>query len=242
MLKWACLVCTALLITAMYKDGVLPGPGELRAELVHEPLQEPISVPPVKTTVGGVTYTIEPSHTYDIYGLVVSKHNADTWWDWVHAASNDHLNVTDLCVVWGINATSGAYQNIAFSSGQWTCNFRTDSDAAFKAFDITKISNNHVLTDQPFLAKKLRNVRVGDQIRITGQLASYRHQAGIDFFRGTSTTRLDTGNGACETIFASDVTIIRSAPNTWRILAWAAGLGVLLSALAGFLMPYRARD
>ena len=32
-------------------------------------------------------------------GLVVSKHDADTWWDWIHRAWNDHLNVTDLCVI-----------------------------------------------------------------------------------------------------------------------------------------------
>lgn len=242
MLKWAFLMCTALLLGALYKDGALPEPGELRFEIAREPLQEPISSPHFKTRVGGVDYTIEPSHHYDIYGLVVSKHNADTWWDWVHAASNDHLNVTDLCVVWGSNATGGAYRDIAFSSGQWTCNFQTDSDAAFKAFDVTKISNNHLLTDKPLLAKKLRHVRVGDQIHITGQLAAYRHQAGMDFFRGTSTTRLDTGNGACETIFASDVTIIRSAPATWRVLAWLAGLGMLLCALAGLLMPYRVRS
>ena len=153
MLKWAFLVCAALFLGALYKDGALPEPGELRLEIAREPLQEPISSPHIKTRVGGVDYTIEPSHLYDIYGLVVSKHNADTWWDWVHAASNDHLNVTDLCVVWGSNATSGAYRDIAFSSGQWTCNFQTNSDAAFKAFDITKISNNHLLTDKPSLAK-----------------------------------------------------------------------------------------
>ncbi len=182
MLKWTFLICTALLLGALYKDGALPGSGELRAELAHEPAQESISVPHVKTTVGGVDYIIEPSHSYDIYGLVVSKHNADSWWDWVHAASNDHLNVTDLCVVWGSNATSSAYRDMAFSSGQWTCNFQTDSEPAVKAFDITKISNNHLLTDKPLLAKKLRHVHVGDQIHITGQLAAYRHQAGMDFF------------------------------------------------------------
>ena len=242
MLKLGFFVCAALLLAGLYKDGSLPAPGELRAEIALEPVQEPVSLPHVKTRVGGVDYTIEPSHLYDIYGLVVSKHNADSWWDWVHAATNDHLNVTDLCVVWGSNATSGAYRDIAFSSGQWTCNFQTDSDAAYKAFDITEISNNHILTDQPSLAKKLRHVRIGDQIHITGQLAAYRHQAGMDFFRGTSTTRLDTGNGACETIFASDVTVIGSAPATWRRLAWAGGLGMLLCAVARLLMPLRIRS
>ena len=242
MLKFVVMASTALLATALYKNEVLPGPGVLRAEIAQEPVQQPLQVPPFKTSVGGVDYTIEPSHSYDIHGLVVSKHNADTWWDWVHRASNDHLNVTDVCVVWGHNATSGAYVPMAFSSGQWTCNWQTASLDAFNAFDSSQISNNHVLTDNPALAKKLRSLRIGDQIRISGQLAAYRHQSGMDFFRGTSTVRTDTGNGACETIFVSALDILQPATALWRCLAWAAGAVLALCAALGLVLPHRARN
>lgn len=57
------------------------------------------------------------------------------------------------------------------------------------------------LDDEPCLAKKLRSIRIGDQILITGQLASYRVASGSGIARGTSTVRTDTGNRACETIF-----------------------------------------
>ena len=87
-----------------------------------------------------------------------------------------------------------------FSSSQWTCNVQTDSAAAFRSFDLTKVPHNHPLVNKPFLAKKLRKVRVEDQIHIPGQLDAYRHQAGMDFYRLTSTTRLDTGNGTLKTI------------------------------------------
>lgn len=240
-LKISFAVCTALLAAGLYNYANLPDTGWLRAELSDEPRQQSVVQAAFTRSAGGVVYTIEPSHRYEIFGLVVSKHNADTWWDYVHAATNDNLNVTDLCVVWGSNALGGAYQKLSFSSGQWTCNWQTSSDEALRAFDANKISNNHILTDDARLAKKLRNVRIGDQIHITGQLTSYKHQAGQSFSRGTSTVRTDSGNGACETIFVDEVNILRAAPAFWRNVTWLAGLGMLLSALLGLFRPHRAR-
>ena len=241
MLKWIFLLCAALAFLAWMQSPALPPPSQLLAELLREPTQVPVEPAPYKTTVAGVTYSIEPSHRYDIYGLVVSKHNANTWWNWAHAAWNDHLNVTDVCVLWGTNLASGVYQAFSFSSGQWTCNYQTTSSAAYQAFDPARFSNNHMLTDSPPLARKLRQLRIGDQVHITGHLAAYRHQAGQDFFRGTSTTRQDTGNFSCETIFVTDVAVLRSAPTGWRTLSWLAGLGMGVCMLIGLARPYRTR-
>ena len=242
MLKWTFLLCAALALLAWTQSPELPSSGQIRAELPQEPMQLAVALASYKTTVGGVTYSIEPSHRYDIYGLVVSKHNANTWWDWAHAAWRDHLNVTDVCVLWGSNLASGIYQAFSFSSGQWTCNYQTASSAAFQAFDAAQFSNNHLLTDDPFLARELRQLRIGDQVRITGHLAAYRYQVGQDFFRGTSTTRQDTGNFSCETIFVTDVAVLRSAPARWRTLSWLAGVGMGLCLLIGLARPYRFRS
>jgi hypothetical protein len=239
MLKTVFCLCSALLALALYKNPSLPETKAIAPQLSQEPLQEAISLAAFKVDKNGVTYTIEPSHRYEIYGLVVSKYNTDSWWGWAHKAWNDHLNVTDLCVVWGTNALEGRYRDISFSSGQWTCNFETSSDAAWKAFDVNKISNNHVLTDDPRLAKKLKNIRIGDQIYLSGHLANYKHSTGGGFSRGTSTVRTDTGNGACETIFVDHVSIVRSAPSAWRYSVWAAALGMLLVLVIGLMMPHR---
>jgi hypothetical protein len=104
---------------------------------------------------------------------------------------------------------------------------------------VNKISNNHVLTDDPRLAKKLKNIRIGDQIYLSGHLANYKHSTGGGFSRGTSTVRTDTGNGACETIFVDQVSIVRSAPSAWRYSVWAAALGMLLVLVIGLMMPHR---
>ena len=43
---------------------------------------------------------------------------------------------------------------------------------------------------------------------IKGMLANYENQAN-NFERGTSITRTDTGNGACETVYVTDFSIVK---------------------------------
>lgn len=241
-LKWLLTTNLLLLVVALWRSDALPPPAELSPVLLEEPLQEPVRKPAFSTTSHGVTYTVQPLFAYELVGLVVSKHDAKTWWDHLHREWNDNLNIVDLCVVWGNNARNGSYADIHFSSGQFTCNFSTRSDAAYAAFDQTSISNNHLLTDQPDIAKKLRTVRVGDQIRFRGHLAEYTHQHGMDFRRGTSTVRTDTGNGACETVFIDSIEIIKPGGKRWRMLVWVSSLLLALGVFAWFARPVRLND
>ena len=221
-----------LLAVSWWMRDRLPPPEKLDAAVMVEPDQRATDRAPFRTTVAGVEYTVRPVFAYDLSGLVVSKHNADTWWDWVHKAWRDSLNVTDLCVVWGANAQRGGYRDISFSSGEFVCYWQSSSSEAWSAFDEYAISNNHLLTDNPAIAKVLKNARVGDQIHFRGYLAEYSHHDGFPFFRGTSTTRRDTGNGACETIYATEAEIIRPGNPGWRmaftIALWTFGLGIVL--------------
>ncbi len=233
--------CAAMAVGWM-ADGTLPARGRLAPALTGEPLQTPTAQAPFAVSAGGVRYQIKPVFDYDISGLVVSLHHSDTWWDWIHAASNDHLNVVDLCVVWGANAKAGAYKKMKFSSGQFVCYVSTSDPIAWQTQYVRALSNNHLLTDSPRIARQLSGLRVGDQIRLRGQLAEYSHHAGFAFTRGTSTTRDDTGNGACETIFVQDVTVLRPA-NGWP--RWLLRAGALLLAFGlwrWFVAPHRARD
>lgn len=236
------LLCTAALGFALWQDHRLPAPATLLPQLQQEPLQKPVRQAAFTEEAGGVTYQIQPLYSYEIQGLVVSRHHADSWWDWIHAANADNLNVADLCMLWGDNAQSGVYRDISFSSGQWTCDFSTSSQGAYEAFNQAQISNNHLLTIDRQLMTRIRQMRPGDQIRLKGYLAEYRHTAnGVARFRGTSTVRTDTGNGACETLYVTEADILQPAPPLWRQLAWGAGIGLLLGLLAWFVSPHRSR-
>jgi hypothetical protein len=100
------------------------------------------------------------------------------------------------------------------------------------------ISNNHLLTDDPLVAKKMRSVRIGDQVRFRGWLAEYSHNHnGQGFRRGTSTVRNDTGNGACETIYVKDFEIIRRGGGPWRAMIWVAWALIGIGLVGWFRLP-----
>src|SRR5258706_12811768 len=134
---------------AWWRKGVLPPPAALKADLYSKPKQVRVTKPPIDTSVNGVAYRIQPRYAYDMSALVVSLHHSDTWWDYVHREWNDHLNLMDLCVVWGETVRKGTYRDISFSNDQWTCSFGASSGEAWAAFDQFEVSNNHMVTDDP---------------------------------------------------------------------------------------------
>lgn len=242
MYKLLAAASLALLLASCWKAESLPTPTGLRADLLDEPGQVPVRQQPFQTRVGEVEYTVQPLYRYELTGLVVSRHDSHAWWDYAHKEWKDELNAVDLCVVWGDNVASGAYLPLSYSSDQWTCHVETGSSAAWQAFDPNALSNNHLLTDQAALAKRLRGVRIGDQIRLRGYLAEYSHQVGQGFRRCTSTTRNDTGNGACETIFVEEFNLLEPGGKPWRALRWPAAIALVVFVLLWLRQPVTFRD
>lgn len=237
--KWMLIFGLTLFLGALWKKSELPMPQTLQAELLEEPVQVEVSRQPIQVAVGEIDYQIKPLYKYDLHGMVVSKHNADTWWDFLHKEWNDKLNITDLCVVWSNNVRSGSYREIDFSSGQFTCNYQTSSSEAWAAFDTTAISNNHMLSADPAVARKMRDVRIGDQIHFSGYLSEYSHNHGFPFKRGTSTVRTDSGNGACETVFIENFEVLRRSGGKWPTVQWVGIALMALGVLAWLSLPVR---
>lgn len=226
-----------LLIAAAWLRDALPETAQLREELYEEPAQVKVQKAAFERTVDGITYQIRPLYSYDLYGLVVSHHRADSWWDYLHLAWKDKLNVTDLCVVWGHNLQVADLAGMSFSSGQFQCFWQTRSQATWDSFSESAIANNHMLTDDPSIAKRLRETRIGDQVHFRGYLSEYSHNEGLPFKRGTSTVRTDTGNGACETVFLEEFENLRPGGGPWRTLFWAALALLGLGALGWLCLP-----
>ncbi len=224
---WTSLIVGAV---AFFMRDQLPNAGNLLEDLARNPIQQATDVPPFSLTRAGITYAITPLYTYDIVGLVVSGHDTNAWWDYYHKRWGDNLNIKDLCVVWGqANALSGLYKEFSFKSGSWTCYYKTKSTAAYQAFSNGHFSNNHLLVDSDKAARVLRSIRRGDQVRIKGYLATYAHD-GV-FSRGTSVTRTDTGNGACETIYVKEVEVLQPGNPLWRDV-FTFAFAVFFSVLA----------
>ena len=223
-----------LLVVSWWQRDALPAHDVLDPALLAEPQQVATDTAPFRATVGGIEYTVRPLYTYDLYGLVVSKHDADAWWDWIHKAWNDKLNVTDLCVISGPNARDGNYRAFELLERRIRVQRRRRAPPRCgSAFDMKALSNNHLLTDDPAIARTLKSMRVGDQVHFRGYLAEYSHEQGFHFFRGTSITRDDQGDGACETVYATDAEILHQGNRGWRIAFWARSAGCCSASSRG---------
>lgn len=231
----------ALLAAALWFSDALPKASAVREEMLSEPEQHTVNAAAFTTRVGGVDYSIQPRFSYDLYGVVVSRHDSAAWWDYIHKEWNDNLNVVDLCVVWGPNVEGDAYREMSYTHDQWTCWYSTSSSEVFADFDTSAIANNHLITDDPGVAKALRTVRVGDQIHVRGHLADYTiyKRGESPFRRVSSSVRNDTGNGACEVVYVDEFSILQAGGGAWRAMRWIAGILLGLSVLVWFLLPAR---
>lgn len=228
----------ALVAGGLWMRDRLPGPEAVMPLSLPEPVQQPESRPPFPVSAGGVDYVVRPLYRYELRGMVVSRHDTSAWWDVVHRGWGDHLNVADICVVWGDTLKSGLHRAMRYSSGTFTCYYASDDPAAWQRFRHDEISNNHLLATDPATVRRLRSVRPGDQILVRGALAEYGH-AGGGFARGTSTRRDDQGNGACETIWVTEAFVTRRANAGWRAAVPVGVGGVLLALVLFIVLPPR---
>lgn len=194
--------------------------------LAYDPVQEKVSPELIDIPWKGTEYTANHLYEYDLYGLIVSlRHHKGRKLD------SDQINVSDICVVWGDTASSEDLSQASFWNGKFTCFVQyNNSDTA--ALDWTKLSNNHLISNDAYIRERIREAKVGDQIHIRGWLAQYG--IGEKVLRGTSTTRTDTGNGACETIHVTEFDILKPYFDQWL---WIRNIALILLVCSILLLP-----
>jgi len=232
-----------LLIASFWLKDRLPESAQILPELFQYPLQKATDRKPFITRAGGVTYHIFPRYDYELYGMVVSFYDSTGWWDITHKFLwRDFLNIKDICVLYANNLRRNIQQQMRFKSSSYQCHFRPRGSGS-AAFMATCLSNNHLLCDDKVIKRKIMGAKRGDQIALRGYLANYRSSEGG--FRGTSTSRSDTGDGACETIYLTDFQILKRANPLWRgmfTLATLLTAGCLVALIAIYLSAsYRVR-
>ena len=191
-------------------------------ELSRPPIQTETDAQPFEIQRRGVTYRVTPMHDYELYGMVVSENDFRDFWEKVHEDLKDHINVKDLCVIWGPNVESGIYQKLEFSSGEWTCYYewKTGSDReSWAQFQPNALSNNHLLSDKSEILAKTALAKRGDQIHFKGHLVKYSSNF-MKAPRISSTVREDNG---CEVVYLTQLEILKKANRFWRSLFSLSG-------------------
>ena len=74
--------------------------------------------------------------------------------------------------------------------------------------------------------------------RALSSLARYG-AVGNGGLRGTSTSRDDTGDGACETILVDDFEIVVPGFSGWRAAMWTSLVILVATLTVHFMLPYR---
>jgi len=224
------------LLVSFWNRNELPGSIDYVAGIANEPQQTGTDRRSFEAVWDGVAYRVDPEYDYDLVGMIVSfRHHDEN--SRMHRLADDHLNMLDVCVVWGNNTSGAQLDKIDFWNGIFTCNVKTRDQAAWESFDMYQLSNNHLISDDDFIRDQVRKVKVGDQVRIQGVLASYESPGGL---RGTSTTRTDTGDGACETIYVDRFEILQPATSYWRISMYAALATLSVGLFLFFRRPFKS--
>jgi hypothetical protein len=212
------LICLLIWVLTLLFDDRLPPESAILPQLYDEPLQTAGDLPaPFRVMRKKMTYVVTPLFHYELSGLVVSQHRSDSFGDITHRHWRDYLNIKDLCVVWGRNIRSGVYREMKFWNRTFTCMCKFPDEETARLFSGSHLSNNHILSADKALGRRILKVRPGDQVYFKGYLASYSQPAN-QFSRGTSTVRDDVGDGACETVYVTEFRILKRANPVWRAL------------------------
>lgn len=233
-----------LAIWSHWKKGQLPPPAFYDLARLQEPRQTPTDLSPFQIAAQGIDYVIEPLFDYALDGVVVSLHDSDALSDVYHFKDwKDFVNIRDLCVVWGDNVASDTFRDMQYENTTWTCWISSRDRATAARFAWDQLSNNHLLTHDPTIQAAIKSAEIGDQIHLRGQLAKYSHAGG--FSRGSSVSRADTGNGACETIYVEDFQVTRRSNPGWRRIYNLASAMTIIAfiglSIIFFVAPYRRR-
>lgn len=241
---------TVLLIVAFVTAGwswyqkrqIPPLGNNVVSSLQREPVQDNTARRPFSFEYMGTAYDVQPVASYDLRGLIVTHNDINAFWDIYHDESS--VDTRDICVVWGENVIRNDIRRAKFWSTSWTCWFEYPPGVRLNGH---QLSNNHLITDDVSLRKRISRLRVGDQVRVQGMLVNYR-PVGEQYWRQSSLVRTDSGANACEVVFVEQLDVLQPGNAGWYSLytvsRWAVTaliLGKLLLLLAYVCSPMRAR-
>lgn len=160
----------------------------------------------------GYRYEITPLYDYEINGFIVSSYN----YNLIKFYKKDNVFPVDLCMLWGKNVENKIYQSkgVSFSQDTRFCYY---SYSEINSFNNNEISNNHIVVDSDKLEKQFESLSAGDQVKIKGKLVNVKatsisklNEYDPPYFEwNSSTTREDTGAGACETIYVEELEVLQ---------------------------------
>lgn len=175
-------------------SGPLPSVGVL-----PEPRQEKLDY--LKPLPGTPKHEFWALDSYEIEALVVSRKR----YRWDREAE---VSPVDLLLAWGEVAAHGNPERIRWSQrgrfGYWRYGGNNPPTVTGGTLN-RSAANVHLIPppDDSFVRRQILRIRRGDHVRLTGYLVRVEATSGWRWV--SSRTRNDTGSGACEVIYVTNV-------------------------------------
>ncbi|MEM1428669.1 MAG: hypothetical protein AAGG09_04350 [Pseudomonadota bacterium] len=146
-------------------------------------------------------YTATPLHFFTVEALVLSRktYRHDT---------EAGISPVDLMLGWGPMSNPSVVSQIRMRQSRRFGYVSTRADADVDLDALSPFwTNAHLIPNSPEIAEALDGIAAGDVLRLEGALVDVH---GPDGWRWeTSTSRTDTGNGACEILLVTAVHVLR---------------------------------
>ena len=241
-----CVLLVTLGITFFTRNDVR-SVRDIASEVLQPPLQTELDDHGViRFRRNDYAYELTPVYGYEICGLITSRINYSLFTIY----KSEKTFPVDLCLIWGSNARNRIFgdPNVRFSQD---CRFCWVQWSGQKEFDFSEFSNNHLLTRDLSLEKKIKDLHAGDQVLLRGKLVNVRAKLlgkggaydAPEIAWNTSVTRSDNGAGACEVLYVEEVEILRKANrlscllfsgSAWGLFLWF--LGNMICFIRGWIV------
>lgn len=167
------------------------------AKAPNDPLQTRLKNAASFTLKG---YQVSPLASFDLEAKVLAKKRYRT-------DRGAELAPFDLALGWGVMSDQSVVDALSIrQTNRWYI-FRTETQSFPHQMDLISRSsaNMHMVPSNPFIERKLSEIRVGSIAKFSGKLVSINHRDG---FRWTSSlTRNDQGGGACELFYVESLSV-----------------------------------
>lgn len=177
---------------------VIPHEGTAFPNALKEPVQDAPARTAFAETHGSRSYRITPRAAYDVAARVAATER-------YRSGSSGSILPWDFVLTWGAVTQEPAWSRISFTQTGRFYLWSTHDASLDLSYIGSHTANTHLIPGSSRVASALARVRRGDIVRLEGDLVDIDGPDG--FVWKTSLTRLDTGAGACETLYVRAVTI-----------------------------------
>ncbi len=192
----------------VYLNGSTGGNGRRSIPNIPEPKQTEAKGG-TDFVVSGYNVHADYLYAYDIEALVV--HTKNYYGNDIGAK----LAPRDLALAWGTVAQYNSTIDFHWSQhGRWyfwKVNTYEELAPVGTTTDVNiQSSNNHLIPANSSVKKSIKKIRTGDHVRLKGYLVSITatDSSGNPYYWNSSTSRTDTGDGACEVMYVTEVSIL----------------------------------